>query len=164
MLVQLDKIDGVASAMTNRSGTLIRIRMADPSKAEKVTERFAAIMKKRGRKPKPVSGEAAAEAIRDEEWRDARSVGELSEIEFRTVFARRVRQFIESASLDEKTSSNLLEVSEQVLAESPSRSEGYERSKFWRNLADRMLEKSAGILTSDQLEELKKRLIARIRG
>ncbi len=165
MLAQLDKLDGVEAAMANRSGSLVRVRLADGSPPDQVAAAVSEVFASQGRKAKRLTGAEAGTALEQEEWRDVNSVGELSLIEARTIFTRRIEQFIESSGLDDAPAGRLRELSQQVLDEFPTTDSKYDNpSEYRRDLNDRLLEGSAPILPPEQQEQLRQQLTARIRG
>ena len=164
MLEQLEKVDGVESAMANHTGSLVRVSLKESSDAHSVASELEAILAKQKRKPTLLSGLVVAKALKDEHWREAEKIGELSEIEFRTVFERRVKQFTKEGDLDEDTIAKLLEFSRQVLDETPASNADTDWGDFCGGLASRMIDKAKEVLNKEQLEELAKKLKARVIG
>lgn len=164
MLEQLAKVDGVKTAMANHSGSLVRVVLTNDADPNNVAEELTAILNKQGRKPKPVTGDDLATSIESEEWRDSKQIGELSEIEFRTVFARRVRQFAEQSEFSEVVAAKLIKLSEDVLADTPASTKDTDWKEFCDGLANRMVEKAKEVLTKEQLEALAKKIKARVIG
>lgn len=164
MLAQLEKVEGVESAMANHSGSLIRASLKDSADSVFVASELDAILKEQNRKPKQLAGDEAANAIKSEQWRASDKVGELSEIEFRTVFERRVKLFAEAGDFDEKTVASLLQFSKEVLQETPASNSETNWGEFCSGLASRMMEKAKEVLSEEQLEELAKKLKARVIG
>lgn len=150
--------------MANHSGSLVRISLVDGANPSDVAMELETILKDQKRKPKPLSGDALTKAIAGEQWRTVETVGELSEIEFRTVFAKRVKEYADSNGFDEATKAKLIELSEQVLAETAASKQDTNWTAFCEGLAARMLEKAKEILTDEQLGELAKKLKSRIIG
>ena len=164
MLAQLEKVEGVKSAMANHTGSLVRVSITEEADAGTVAQELSAILKKQGRKPKSVTGEKLASSIKSEEWRDSERIGELSEIEFRTVFAKRVKQFVEKGEFEEEIAAKLMKFSEEVLADTASATKDTDWKDFCSSVANRMLEKAKDVLTEEQLEEFAKQLRARVIG
>ena len=122
------------------------------------------ILQKEGRKPKRLQQDEIVEAVSSEKWRASDKVSELSEIEFRTVFERRVKQYVEQVELDEEISSKLVGFAKQILEETPSASTDTDWGEFCGEITAKILEKAKSILNDDQLEELRKKLKARVVG
>ena len=164
MLEQLAKVDGVKTAMANHAGSHVRVALSDDADSDAVAEELTTILNKEGRKPKPVTGNELVTLIESEKWRDSERIGELSEIEFRTVFARRVKQFTEQGDFTEDVTAKLIKFSEEVLADTPATTTETDWGEFCGGLASQMLEKAKEILTEQQLEDLRKKLEARVIG
>ena len=165
MLAQLDKLPGVEAAMANRNGALVRVRIADASKAEEISAKVSEIFAAKGRKSKRLTDMLATIAIENEEWRDSSSIGELALIEARTIFSKRVEQFIEKSKLDSKTAQRLKELSQTVLEELPTGGNNQAKSAdYRRRLHRRFLEVSSPVLTPEQLEQLRQHLETRVRA
>jgi hypothetical protein len=164
VLEQLEKVEGVQAAMANHSGSLVRISLVDGASSRDVSMALGKILIDQKRKPKPLSGDELAKAIRDEQWRSAENIGELSEIEFRTVFAQRVKEYAEANGFDETTKTKLIGISRQVLDETAPSNKETDWVDFRNGLATRMLEKAKDILSDEQLGELAKKLKSRVIG
>jgi len=164
VLAALEKVDGVKSAMANHSGSMVRISLSESANADAVSKELKKILKKQGRKPRQMSGEELAKAIESEQWRATEEIGELSEIEFRTVFERRVKAFAEKSDLDESTIAKLLEYSKEVLEETPASDSETQWADFCNGLSSRMIEKARDVLTDEQLKTLAKKIKARVIG
>ena len=162
MLEQLEEIEGVVSAMANHTGTLVRVSLTDSADRQLVASELASILKKQNRKPKQLFGDDVAKAITDEQWRVTERIGELSEIEFRTVFSRRVDEFIEEQDLDEETVSKLTNFSQDVLNETEKSDSNTAWVDFCQGLARRMLEKAKLILSDEELDALEAKLKVRV--
>ncbi len=158
MLEQLDKVQGVDSSMANHSGSLVRIRIDDVANPDEVAAELEQILQEQKRKPKQLSGEDLARAIRDEQWRSKETVGQLSEIEFRTIFTRQVEEFAASPGLNDETKTKLINMSSQVLAEMPEPTQDTNWAEYCKDLATRMGEKAKDLLNAEQLEALAGRL------
>lgn len=164
MLAQLEKVECVESAMANHTGSLVRVSLKASADSVAVASELDAILKEQNRKPKQLAGDEAANAIKSEQWRESDKVGELSEIEFRTVFERRVKQFSEAGEFDEKTVTSLLQFSKDVLKETPASNSDTNWGDFRSGLVSRMMEKAKEVLSEEQLEELSEKLKARVIG
>lgn len=164
MLVQLDKLEGVKDSSTNTTGTLVRIEVAESADSLAVVADLESLFEDQGRKATRLLGDDLATALKDEEWRDANRVGELSEIEFRTVFSRRVKRFTETASLEQDIADKLVKLSNEVLEETPASAASTDWSDFCNGLATTMLDKAADVLSEEQIGELKQVLQANIQG
>lgn len=164
MLARLDTVDGVKAAMTNRSGNLLRIVLHDKTKAGHVAANVARIFQQQKRKAKRVTGSELVSALNNHEWRTSNTVGELSEIEFRTIFARRVKEFTEEGGVDVETADRLLEIAQEVLADTPKPEPDTSWREFCRDLIAGMMAKAESVLTSEQLDVLATKLQSRIEG
>ena len=164
MLEQLEKVEGVDSAMANHTGPMIRISLKPKADVDSIANEMKAILEKEGRKPKRLSGNELTVAVDSEEWRVTEKVNELSEIEFRTVFVQRVTQFVEQNDLDEETNSKLVGFAKQILQETPKSTTDTDWGEFCGGLAAKMIEKAKAILNDEQLEELRRKLKARVIG
>ena len=164
MLEQLEKVDGVESAMANHTGSMIRISLKENADVDTIANEMNSILEKEGRKPKRLSRDQVVKAVSSEKWRATEKVNELSEIEFRTVFERRVKQFVEQNELNADTASKLVEFAKTVLEETPSSTSDTNWGEFCSGLAAKMMEKAKTILNDDQLEDLRKKLKARVIG
>lgn len=164
MLELLDKVDGVESAMANHTGTLVRVSLVHGADANSVSLDLKSILEKQNRKAKPLAAIEIAKAIEDEQWRTSETIGELSEIEFRTVFEKRVKQFTESNDLDEEVSAKLMKFSVEILDATAKSDNNTDWKEFCRGLAEKMLEKARPLLSEEKLEELSKQLKARVLG
>ena len=102
--------------------------------------------------------------LQGEEWRDSSRVGELAEVEYRSLFSRRLNRFIESESLDEEAAARLVELSAEVLQETPAPREYRDMMvvRTIEKLTGRMVEKSRDVLTDEQSERLQTQLKSRI--
>lgn len=119
MLAQLEKLPGVETAMANRDGSLVRVRVTEASLADEIASEISEIFAARGRAPKRLPGASVIKTIEGEEWRDSNTIGELSLIEARTLFLKRIAQFIDVSELDAKTAARLKNLSRTVLVELP---------------------------------------------
>jgi hypothetical protein len=88
----------------------------------------------------------------------------LSEIEFRTAFERRVKQFTKASEFDEETAASLLKYSKEVMDERPASNSDTNWGEFCSGLASRIMEKAKEVLNEEQLEKLAKKLKARVIG
>ncbi len=164
MLELLDKLDGVKSAMANHTGSLIRVQLEESADSDSIAAELHAILNQQRRMPKRLVGEEIAKAVTNETWRTVKNIGELSEIEFRTVFERRVKQFVDASSFDESTAEKLLEFAAEVLDETPPSNQETDWSEFCDGLTSRMIEKAKALLNEQQLKELARRLTAQVVG
>ncbi len=164
MLEQLEKNENVKSAMANHTGTLVRVVLVDAADVTSVASELESILVKQNRKPRQLFGDDVAAAISDETWRTAETIGELSEIEFRTVFAKRVKKFSESADLSEENMANLVSLSKKVLAETEPSNRDTDFRAFCGGMAERMIEGAKAFLTDEQAAELAKMLKGRVLG
>jgi hypothetical protein len=122
------------------------------------------LLKKQNRAPRLLSSADADQAIDSEQWRERDRIDELSEIEFRTIFQRRINEFVEETGLDADAKAQLLEFAQRTLDETPGANSDTDWQQFRAGLVDRMLDKSQAVLTEQQLGELAKKLTARISG
>jgi hypothetical protein len=164
VLEQLKKVEGVDAAMANHTGSMIQISLKRNADVDTIANEMTAILEKEGRKPKRLSGGELVAAVDSETWRTAENVNELSEIEFRTVFERRVKQFVDQNDLDEETTSKLMDFANQILDATPKSTTETDWGEFCGGLAAKMVEKAKAILSDEQLEELRKKLKARVVG
>lgn len=164
MLEQLEEVDGVQAAMANHAGSLVRISLKEHANTGSVASELEAILKKEGRKPKALTDSEIATAIESEQWRKAESVNELSEIEFRTVFERRIQQFVVDEELTDDTKTKLIGFASQVLDETPKSQSDTDWKEFCGGMASRMLDKAKDILSDEQLNKLGERLKSGVSG
>ena len=164
MLEQLEKVNGVDAAMANHSGSLVRVSLKDNANPQVVASELTSIFKRQNRKPIQFFNDELALAIRDEQWRTANRIGELSEIEFRTVFAKRVKEYADTGGFDEETKNKLIAFSEQVLGETAASNQDTDWREFCEGLFSRMLEKAKALLTDAQLDALAKKFKSRVAG
>ena len=164
MLEKLEKVEGVQSAMANHAGSLVRITLKANAKTGSVASELEAILQKQGRKPKALTENEIATAIESEQWREADTVNELSEIEFRTVFERRVQQFVDDEELTDVAKTKLIEFAAQVLDETPKSQADTDWKEYCGGMASQMLEKAKDVLNEEQLKTLGERLKSRVSG
>ena len=88
MLVRLDELADVERSFSNHTGTLLRITPSPNVELTAVTNAVASVLEAEYRSPVSLSGEELAIVLRDEEWRDASRIGELTSIEIRMLALR----------------------------------------------------------------------------
>jgi hypothetical protein len=88
VLARLDRIDGVERSYANRSGTLLRLSLSPSADPDRVAGEVPQVVGGKNRTPTRLVGQELAQALEREEWRAVDRVGELSDIECRTVALR----------------------------------------------------------------------------
>lgn len=164
MLVQLNRINGVEASSTNTAGTLVHIDLAEGADSAAIVTQLESLFKEQGRTAFRLLGDDLATALRDEDWREANQVHELSEIEFRTVFLRRVKQFAETATLPPSTADQLVKWSNEVIAETPKSNANTDWTGFCSSLEKALLKRAAQVLSQEQSRELERALQANVGG
>ncbi len=162
MLVQLNRIDGIEASSTNTAGTLVHVDLAEGANSAAIVAQLEALFKEQGRTAVRLLGDDLATALNDEEWREANQVHELSEIEFRTVFLRRVKQFAETATLAPSTADQLVRWSNEVLTKTPKSNANTDWASVCSSLEKAMLNRAAQVLSEEQSRELERALQANV--
>lgn len=158
VLAGLDKLEGVERSLANRTGTMIRVTAAVDQ--EKVAGQVAKYLADSKRTPVRLVGDQLRRALDNEEWRDARRIAELSGIEFRTLFLRRVAHFAKAENLDEKITRKLTQLSDRQWDRIPKAGDPKAVYKACEEVADAIAHETDGLLSREQIERLKRALTA----
>jgi hypothetical protein len=165
VLASLNKIDGVEASSANYTGTMIRIVVKTGTDREKVAERVHKALSERNGKPVTLEGNKLGQALEREQWREAGRIGELSAIEFHTLFLHRVKTFAKAEKLDAKATDKLVKIAEQQWERitKEAKKEGATQP-VGRMALPISLERVKEVLTAEQVERFKQSLTCPCRG
>jgi hypothetical protein len=164
VLASLDKIDGVEASSANYTGTMIRISVKTGTDRERVAERVRKALCEKNGKPVALVGDKLKQAIEREQWRETGRIGELSAIEFHTLFLHRVKTFAKAEKLDVEATDKLVKIAEQQWERVTKQAEkdGTTEPEDWGNQGKKSLpislERVKEVLTAEQVERFKQAL------
>jgi hypothetical protein len=164
VLESLDKIGGVLASSANYTGTMIRILVKTGSDRDKVAERVRKILEENGGRPLAFVNGDLKRALEQEQWRDARHIGELSAIEFHTLVLHRIRSFAKAEKLNPKTADKLAKIAEEQWRRiiNEAKKDGVTQPKDLGNRVKKalpaFLECAKEVLSAEQAERFKQAL------
>jgi hypothetical protein len=169
VLERLDKIDGVGASLANYTGTMIRIAVADVSNREKVADRVSKELA--SGQPARLKGDELVTALRKEEWRELKRIGELSAIEYRTLAVDWLKAFSNAEKLDRGVTDKLLNAADEEwdrLAKAAEAKKVPLHKTDWRErcgqLATAVTGRAKELLTPEQFERMRKAMAERLGG
>lgn len=162
-LARIDKLKGVERSFANRTGTMVRVSVADAADREKVAGEVSKFLTDNKRAPVQLAGDELQRAIDKEEWRETNRISELSAFEFRTLALGRVREFAGAEKLDAKLTGELLRLAEEEWDRTAGKAvedvKPGSYAKDWSarctRFATSFVERTKGLLTAEQHARLK---------
>ena len=90
MLAQLDRLPGVEHSYGNRTGDMVRMSLVTTAAREEVAKQALKVLGA-SRSPICLTGTNLIQTLEHEQWRQSDRVGELLQIEYRTLAQRELR-------------------------------------------------------------------------